>query len=97
MLLKQKKLFNEFYNSARFNGVLDDRVSLMVHLGVSMAVGCYPCMQFYLEQADDFGLTDDEINAVEAITMAVSAGKVKQQFNQVLMGGKSDGCEGCFD
>lgn len=98
MLPKQKELFNEFYNSARFNGVLDDRVSLMIHLGVSMALGCYPCMQYYLEQVDDFNLTDDEINAIESIVMAVAAGKVKQQFNEVLMNGNSRGCtEGCFD
>jgi alkylhydroperoxidase/carboxymuconolactone decarboxylase family protein YurZ len=98
MLPKQKELFNEFYNSARYNNVLDDRISLMIHLGVSMALGCYPCMKYYLEQVDDYSLTDDEINAIEAIVMAVAAGKVKQQFNEVLLGGDSKSCtEGCLD
>lgn len=98
MLVKQKELFNDFYNSARYNGVLDDRISLMIHLGVSMALGCYPCMQIYLEQIDEVGLTDDEINAVESIVMAVAAGKVKQQFNEVLMSGGNGGCtDGCID
>ena len=45
-----------------------------------MALGCYPCMQFYLEQVDEVGLTDDEINAIEGIVMAVAAGKVKQPY-----------------
>jgi len=98
MLHKQKELFNEFYNSARHSGVLDNRTSLMVHLGAAMALGCYPCMQFYLEQVDDVGLADDEINAIESIVMAVAAGKVKQQFNEVLLSGSEGGCiAGCSD
>jgi len=39
---KQKKAYEEFYNSARNNDVLDARTTLMVHLASSMAVGCYP-------------------------------------------------------
>ena len=95
MLEKQKNAFDDFYQSARFNGVLDDKTSLMVHLSAAMATGCYPCMHFYLNQIDKVGLSDDEISAIEAIVMAVSAGKVREQFNEVLCGtGTSEDC-GC--
>ena len=39
---KQKKAYEEFYNSARRNDILDARTTLMIHLAASMAVGCYP-------------------------------------------------------
>ena len=89
MLDKQRKAFNQFYDSARYNKVLDDRTSLMVHLAAAMATGCYPCMRYYLDQVDQVGLSDDEISAVEAIVMAVSAGKVREQFNEVLCGSET--------
>jgi hypothetical protein len=55
-------------------------------------------MQFYREQVDEVGLTDDEINAIESIVMAVVAGKVKQQFNEVLSGVGDGGCDdGCSE
>jgi len=96
MLPKQKKAFDEFYKSARHSGILDEKTSVMIHLAASMAVACYPCMQYYLEQIDDVGISDDEISAVESIVMAVSAGRVREQFNEVLTGEgtcKDNGCE----
>jgi alkylhydroperoxidase/carboxymuconolactone decarboxylase family protein YurZ len=70
----------------------------MIHLGAAMALGCDPCMQFYRERVDEVGLTDDEINAIESIVMAVAAGKVKQQFNEVLSGVGDGGCDdGCSE
>lgn len=79
---------DEFYKSARHNKVLNPKTTLMVHLAASMAVACYPYMQFYLKQVDDVGLSDDEISAVESIVMAVSAGRVREQFNTVLTEGE---------
>jgi alkylhydroperoxidase/carboxymuconolactone decarboxylase family protein YurZ len=97
MLEKQRNAFNVFYDSARYSGVLDDKTSLMVHLSAAMATGCYPCMHFYLDQIDKVGLSDDEISAIEAIVMAVSAGKVREQFSEVLSGkGTSEDCS-CTD
>jgi len=31
-----------FYDSARHNGVLDERTTLMIHLASAMALNCYP-------------------------------------------------------
>lgn len=39
---KQMKAFNEFYESARKNPVLEPKTTLMVHLAAAMASGCYP-------------------------------------------------------
>ena len=97
MLPNQKKAFDDFYKSARHNKILDDKTSLLMHLGASMAVGCYPCMKHYLNQVDKNGVSDDEINAVESIVMAVSAGRVREQFSEVLTGKgtceEEDNCE----
>jgi hypothetical protein len=39
---KQKSTYVEFYNSARYNEILDPKTTLMIHLATAMAVGCYP-------------------------------------------------------
>jgi len=96
MLPNQKKSFDEFYRSARHNSVLGNKTSLLIHLGASMAVGCYPCMRYYLQQMDEMNVSDDEISAVESIVMAVSAGRIREQFSEVLTGKgacEEDGCE----
>ncbi|MFC2096642.1 hypothetical protein ACFLQ3_02980 [Bacteroidota bacterium] len=54
-------------------------------------------MRFYLDQVDQVGLSDEEISAVETIVMAVSAGKVREQFNEVLCGTGSCGDDGSCD
>ena len=40
-------------------------------------------MQHYLGVAEEQGITDSEIGAVQGICMAVSAGKVNAQFREV--------------
>ena len=97
MLEQQKIAFDEFYKSARYNGVLNNKTSFLVHLGAAMATGCYPCMRIYLNQVDQVGISDDEISAVEAIVMAVSAGKVREQFHEVLCGNGSMNEGNCCD
>ncbi len=46
-------------------------------------------MQHYLGVARKEGITDDEIGAVQAIVMAVSAGRVEAQFREATAGGKA--------
>ncbi len=38
----QRRSFNQFYDSARGNGILEPKTTLMIHLAAAMAVGCYP-------------------------------------------------------
>ena len=38
----QEKTFNDFYDSARYNDILEPKTTLMIHLVAAMAIGCYP-------------------------------------------------------
>ncbi len=78
----QQETFGTFYDSARKNNILEPKTTLLLHLGASMAVGCIPCMEYYLGQAEKEGITDEEIGAVQAVVMAVSAGKVNAQLRE---------------
>ncbi len=43
MLTKeQRRAFDNFYDSARNNEILDPKTTLMIHLAAAMAVGCHP-------------------------------------------------------
>jgi len=39
---RQAKAFEDFYDSARYNEILEPRTTLMIHLAAAMALGCYP-------------------------------------------------------
>ena len=36
------KNWKAFYDSARYNDVLDEKTTLMLHMASAMAFGCYP-------------------------------------------------------
>jgi hypothetical protein len=38
----QAKAFKDFYDSARYNKILEPKTTLMIHLASAMAVSCYP-------------------------------------------------------
>ena len=46
-------------------------------------------MEHYLGVAREEGVKDDEIGAVQAIVMAVSAGRVESQFRAARAGGRA--------
>jgi alkylhydroperoxidase/carboxymuconolactone decarboxylase family protein YurZ len=79
----QQKAFGEFYDTVRENTVLDPKTTLLLHLGAAMALGCSPCMEYYLGQVEKAGITAEEIGAVQGAVMAVSAGKVNAQLREV--------------
>jgi alkylhydroperoxidase/carboxymuconolactone decarboxylase family protein YurZ len=79
---KQQKTFGSFYDSARHNNILEPKTTLLLHLGAAMALGCSPCMDYYLGQAEKEGITAEEIGAVQAVVMAVSAGRVNAQLRE---------------
>ena len=39
---EQRQAFNSFYDSARANKILEPKTTLLIHLAVSMAIGCEP-------------------------------------------------------
>lgn len=80
---KQQKAFGEFYDTVRENTILEPKTTLLLHLATAMAIGCSPCMEYYLGQVDKEGITPEEIGAVQGVVMAVSAGKVNAQLREV--------------
>ena len=46
-------------------------------------------MEHYLGVAREEGVTDDEVGAVQAIVMAVSAGRVEAQFREAAARGRA--------
>jgi alkylhydroperoxidase/carboxymuconolactone decarboxylase family protein YurZ len=78
----QQEAFGTFYDSARHNSILDPKTTLLLHLGAAMALGCNPCMEYYLGQVEKERVTSDEIGAVQAVVMAVAAGKVNAQLRE---------------
>ena len=85
---KQLTAFNGFYDSARYNDILEPKTTLMIHLASAMAVGCYPCLEHYFCVAKEQGITNDEIGAVQSIVMAVSGGRVRAQFREARIKSK---------
>jgi len=80
---KQQKTFGEFYDTVRQNEILEPKTTLLLHLGAAMALGCSPCMEYYLKEVEKEGITAEEIGAVQAVVMAVSAGRVNAQLREV--------------
>ncbi len=39
---EQRKAYDDFYDSARYNDILDPKTTLMLHLAAAMAAGCQP-------------------------------------------------------
>ena len=78
-----EKAYTDFHDSAFDNPTLDPKTSYMVKMAVSMAIGCYPWMDYFYGVAGEVGVTEEEIGAVQAIAMAVSAARVRAQFREV--------------
>ena len=85
---EQLRSYNDFYDSAYQNDILEPKTTLMIHLAVSMAVGCYPWMEHYFGVAKEKGITKEEIGAVQSIAMAVSAGRIRAQFREARIKSK---------
>ena len=76
----QAKAFREFYDEARNNKSLSEEQTILIHLAAALALGCYPWMKHYLGVARKLQIPEDQIGTVEAIVMAVAAGRVNAQF-----------------
>jgi alkylhydroperoxidase/carboxymuconolactone decarboxylase family protein YurZ len=82
---KQKETFGEFWKAIHFNELLDTKVTVMIQLATAMALGCYPGMRDLSEAAKKEGVTKEEIGAIRANVMAVSAAKVNRQYKDALV------------
>ena len=54
--------------------LLSEREKHLVGLAVTMTRGCQVCTRNRVEKARGIGLTDDELNALIAVTAAVNSG-----------------------
>jgi AhpD family alkylhydroperoxidase len=55
-------------------GLLSEREKHLVGLAVTMTRGCQVCTRNRVEKARGIGITDDELNALIAVTAAVNSG-----------------------
>lgn len=78
-----KKSFKTFHDEIISNGVIDPKTTFMIEMGAAMAVGCYPCMKKLSALAEEKGVSDEELGTIQAIVMAVSAGRVFNQYREV--------------
>jgi len=78
-----KKSFIDFHKTIVANDVLDLKTTFMIEMGAAMAVGCYPCMEKLTGAAADKGVSEEELGTIQAIVMAVSAGRVFNQYREV--------------
>ncbi len=54
--------------------LLSEREKHLIGLAVTMTRGCQVCTRNRVEKARSIGLTDDELNALIAVTAAVNSG-----------------------
>ena len=85
---KQRKSYQDFYDAARYNEILEPKTTLMIHMATAMALGCHPWMKHYFGVAKENGISDDELGAVQSIVMAVSAGRIREQFREARIASK---------
>lgn len=78
-----KKSFKQFHDEMISNGVIDPKTTFMIEMGAAMAVGCYPCMEMLTGIAGEKGVSEEELGTIQAIVMAVSAGKAFNQYREV--------------
>ena len=54
--------------------LLSEREKHLIGLAVTMTRGCQVCTRNRVEKARDIGISDDELNALIAVTSAVNSG-----------------------
>jgi len=83
MSKRLRQSFADFHNSMLSNGIIDPKTTFMIEIGAAMAVGCYPCMEILAGAAKEKGVSEEELGAIQAVVMAVAAGRVFNQFREV--------------
>ena len=87
-----KKSFIDFHKSMMSNNILDQKTTFLIELGAAMAVGCYPCMENLTRAGKEMGVSEEELGTVQAIVMAVSSGRVFNQYREVCKRLQEDHC-----
>jgi AhpD family alkylhydroperoxidase len=67
-------LIVDHIKQAHSTELLSDREKHLIGLAVTMTRGCQVCTRNRVEKARGIGFTDDELNAVVAVTASVNSG-----------------------
>ena len=81
---EQRDVFFKFYENAKYNELIPAKYAHMIHTAVAMATGCSPWMEVYFGVAEEMDITEEEIAAVRAMVMAVSAGRIFFQSKTIV-------------
>ena len=87
-----KKSFIDFHKSIISNDIIDPKTTFMIEMGAAMAVGCYPCMEKLTMAAKEKGVSEEELGTIQAIVMAVSSGRIFNQYREVCKRFQEDHC-----
>ena len=68
------KLIVDHIQQTHNTELLSEREKPLIGLAVTMTRGCQICTRNRVEKARNIGLTDDELNALIAVTSAVNSG-----------------------
>ena len=68
------KLIVDHIQQTHNTELLNEREKHLIGLAVTMTRGCQICTRNRVEKARNIGLTDDELNALIAVTSAVNSG-----------------------
>ena len=68
------KLIVDHIKQTHSTELLSEREKHLIGLAVTMTRGCQICTRNRVEKARNIGLTDDELNALIAVTSAVNSG-----------------------
>ena len=68
------KLIVDHITQTHSTELLSEREKHLIGLAVTMTRGCQVCTRNRVEKARNIGLTDDELNALIAVTSAVNSG-----------------------
>ena len=68
------KLIVDHIQQTHNTELLSEREKHLIGLAVTMTRGCQICTRNRVEKARNIGLTDDELNALIAVTSAVNSG-----------------------
>ncbi len=77
-----EKSFVNFKDLMNADRILDPRTEIMIQLGAAMALGCYPCMNSLTRVAKERNVSEEEIETVHGLVMAVGAGRVFFQYRE---------------
>jgi alkylhydroperoxidase/carboxymuconolactone decarboxylase family protein YurZ len=78
--------FVNLKNSVNADGILDPKTEIMILLGAAMALACYPCMKSLTKVAKERNVSEEEIETVHGLVMAVGAGRVFYQYREACSG-----------